>query len=221
MCGREEWTRVLCALRDKVYSSPPGQNGRHLSQATILNACFLNWIFGILIRISLKFVPGCTIDNKSAWVEVMAWHRTDDKLLSCWPISLTRVCGTGGSSGNGLPSNRRQVLMGSIYTAPLSPPHNGKTYSIMIYFDTEQPTSNGAYSYTLMIKIQDYRQCFGAAHLECWGTFGGNLKARVCVYRVFQMTGCLVEVLLASFGRNWFQCGSDEYQLSELASGEE
>ena len=46
-----------------------------------------NWIFfnkndRILIQISLKFVPRSPIDNKSALVLVMAWHRTGDKPLS-------------------------------------------------------------------------------------------------------------------------------------------
>ena len=34
----------------------------------------MNENFGILIRISLKFVPKCPIDNKLALVQVMAWR---------------------------------------------------------------------------------------------------------------------------------------------------
>ena len=40
---------------------------------------FLNENDGILVRISLKFVPRSPIDNKSALVQVMAWCRTGDK----------------------------------------------------------------------------------------------------------------------------------------------
>ena len=35
----------------------------------------------ISITISLKFVPKGPIDYKSALVQVMAWHRTDEKPL--------------------------------------------------------------------------------------------------------------------------------------------
>ena len=44
----------------------------------------LYWIspLGILLHISLKFVPKGAIDNKSVLVLVMAWHRPGDKPLS-------------------------------------------------------------------------------------------------------------------------------------------
>ena len=42
----------------------------------------------ILSLISLKFVPECPIDNNSALVQIMVWHRTDDKPLS---VCLTNV----------------------------------------------------------------------------------------------------------------------------------
>ena len=35
----------------------------------------------ILIQISLKLVPSSPIDNKSAFVQVIAWRRTGDKPL--------------------------------------------------------------------------------------------------------------------------------------------
>ena len=35
----------------------------------------------IFIRISLNFVPKGPFDNKSALVQVMAWHQTGDKPL--------------------------------------------------------------------------------------------------------------------------------------------
>ena len=40
---------------------------------------FLNKNDRILIQISLKFVPRSLIDNKSALVQEMVWHRRDDK----------------------------------------------------------------------------------------------------------------------------------------------
>ena len=40
---------------------------------------------GISIKISLKFVPKGAIDNKSAMVQVMSWHRKGDKSL---PVSM-------------------------------------------------------------------------------------------------------------------------------------
>ena len=43
---------------------------------------FMNENLVLLIRISLKFVPKGLIDNKSAFVQVMAWRWTSDKSLS-------------------------------------------------------------------------------------------------------------------------------------------
>ena len=42
---------------------------------------FLNENDGILMRISLKFVPKRPIDDKPAMVQVMAWRRIGDKPL--------------------------------------------------------------------------------------------------------------------------------------------
>ena len=53
-----------------------------MSDHTIFKRIFLNKKFCISIRFSLKFVPKGPIDNKSALVQVMAWHRTGDKPLS-------------------------------------------------------------------------------------------------------------------------------------------
>ena len=47
----------------------------------IFKCIFLNEKFGIVIRISLKFIPKDPIDNKWAMVQVMAWCRTGDKPL--------------------------------------------------------------------------------------------------------------------------------------------
>ena len=47
----------------------------------IFKCIILNEKVRISIKISLKFVPKGPIDNKSALVQVMAWHRTGDKPL--------------------------------------------------------------------------------------------------------------------------------------------
>ena len=60
-----------------INSSSPGQNGRHFAD-DLFKCIFLNEKFCISIRISLKIVPKCSIDNKSALVQVMVWRRTGD-----------------------------------------------------------------------------------------------------------------------------------------------
>ena len=47
----------------------------------IFKCFFMNEKFRISIWISLKFVPKGPIDNKSALVQVLAWHLTGDKPL--------------------------------------------------------------------------------------------------------------------------------------------
>ena len=63
-----------------INSSPPGQNGRHFADDSFKRN-FMNEKFFISIQISLKFVPRGPIDNKPAFVQVMAWRRTGDKPL--------------------------------------------------------------------------------------------------------------------------------------------
>ena len=48
----------------------------------IFKCIFVNEKFCILIKISLKFVPKGPIDNNSALVYIMAWHRIGYKPLS-------------------------------------------------------------------------------------------------------------------------------------------
>ena len=67
-CNGAPWT---------VNSSPPGQNGcRQYFQMH-----FREWK-SLYFKISLKFVPKGSIDNKAALVQVMAWCRIGDKPLS-------------------------------------------------------------------------------------------------------------------------------------------
>ena len=61
-------------------SSPPGQNGCYFADY-IFKCIFVNEKFGILIWISLKFVPKGAVDNESALVQLMAWHQAGNKPL--------------------------------------------------------------------------------------------------------------------------------------------
>ena len=61
-----------------LNSSPPGQNGRRLADDNF-KCIFMNGKFCILIQISLKIVPNGLVDNQSALVQVMAWHRAGNK----------------------------------------------------------------------------------------------------------------------------------------------
>ena len=57
------------------------QNGCHFAD-DIFKYIFLNENVWILIKISLKFVPKCPINNIPALVQKMAWRRPGDKPLS-------------------------------------------------------------------------------------------------------------------------------------------
>ena len=70
----------LIIVSQSFNSSPPGQNGRHFTD-NIFNYIFMNENIIILMQISLKFAPMGPIDNKSALVQVTAWHRPGDKPL--------------------------------------------------------------------------------------------------------------------------------------------
>ena len=59
----------------------PRQNGRHFPD-DILKCIFLNEKVSILIKISLKLIPKCSISNIPAFVQIMAWRRPGNKPLS-------------------------------------------------------------------------------------------------------------------------------------------
>ena len=71
----------------------PRQNGRNFAE-DIFICIFLNENVWIPIRISLKFVPKCLINNNPALVQIMAWCRPGDKPLSKpMMVSLpTHIC---------------------------------------------------------------------------------------------------------------------------------
>ena len=71
----------------------PRQNCHHFPD-NIFKCIFLNKNGRISIKISLKFVPKVPINNIAALVQIMAWHRPGDKLLSeSMTVSLlTHIC---------------------------------------------------------------------------------------------------------------------------------
>ena len=64
-----------------VNTLRPRQNGRRFADDTF-KRIFLNENVRISIKISLKFVPKGPTNNIQALVQIMAWHRSDDKPLS-------------------------------------------------------------------------------------------------------------------------------------------
>ena len=64
-----------------LNSPSRGQNGRHFVD-NILGYIFVNGMFCILIKMSLKDVPKAPIDKFLAWVQIMAWCRKGFKPLS-------------------------------------------------------------------------------------------------------------------------------------------
>ena len=78
-----------------VNTLRPRQNGRHFAD-DILKCIFLNENVWIPIKISLKFVPQCPINNIPALVQIMVWRRPGDKPLS-GPMMVrlpTHICVT-------------------------------------------------------------------------------------------------------------------------------
>ena len=67
-----------------------------VSQTTLSNTFFMNENVRISIKISLMFVPKVPINNIAALVQIMAWRRSDDKLLSepMMVSLLTHICVT-------------------------------------------------------------------------------------------------------------------------------
>ena len=68
-------------LLTRINTLRPRQNGRHFPDA-IFKRIFFNENAWISIKFSLKFVPKVPINNIPALVQIMAWRRSGDKLLS-------------------------------------------------------------------------------------------------------------------------------------------
>ena len=81
---------VLC-----INTLRPRQKGRHFPD-DIFKCIFFNENIWISIKFSLKFVPKGPINNIPALVQIMAWHRSGNKLLSepMLVSLLTHICVT-------------------------------------------------------------------------------------------------------------------------------
>ena len=91
------WDNLVSTMIPTVLinSLRPRQNGRQFGNDTY-KCIFLNGNAWIPIKISLKFVPKCRINNILALVQIMAWRRPGDKPLAepmivGWP---THICVT-------------------------------------------------------------------------------------------------------------------------------
>ena len=91
-----EFNDVSLDINDsKISTLRPRQNGRHFPD-DLYKCIFLNENVWISIKISLKFIPKCPIDNIPALVQIMAWRRLGDKPLS-EPMIVrlpTHICAT-------------------------------------------------------------------------------------------------------------------------------
>ena len=78
---------------DLINTLRPRQNGRHFAD-NIFKCIFLNGNVWIPIKISMNFVPKGPMNNNTALVQIMAWHRQDDKPLSepMMVVSPIHIC---------------------------------------------------------------------------------------------------------------------------------
>ena len=88
---------ILDISRKLILTHLSEQNGRHLAD-NLFRRIFMNEKVGILIEISLNFVPKGPIDNKSVLVQVMAWRWIGDKPLS-EPMLTQFTDAPGGTRG--------------------------------------------------------------------------------------------------------------------------
>ena len=81
----------------------PRQNGRQIPDD---NFKCIFWMKIYKFKISLKFGPKGPINNIPALVQIMAWHRQGDKLLSepMMDNSLTHICVTQHQWGKRFPN---------------------------------------------------------------------------------------------------------------------
>ena len=80
------WDRCMWLYCIHEWSSPFNtlqlrQNGCHFTDG-IFKLIFFNENVWVAIKISLNFVPKCSINNIPALVQIMAWRRPGDKPLS-------------------------------------------------------------------------------------------------------------------------------------------
>ena len=87
------WAVVVPPLYTFIKTLRPRYYGHHFADDTF-KCIFLNENISIPIKISLKFVPKCSINNIPALPEIMAWRRPGDKPLSepMMVSSVTHIC---------------------------------------------------------------------------------------------------------------------------------
>ena len=98
---------IPCMNKTAVNTLRPRQNG-HLFADDIFKCISLNENIWISIKISLKFVPKCVINNIPALVQIMTWRRPGDKPLS-EPLMVrlpTNICVTRPQWVKGHPRHR-------------------------------------------------------------------------------------------------------------------
>ena len=86
---------VTVNIMQGINTSRPIQNCCHFP-GDIFKCIFLNENVWISVKISLKFVPKCPINNIPTLVQTMAWGRPGEKPLSepIWVSLLTHICVT-------------------------------------------------------------------------------------------------------------------------------
>ena len=82
-----KWIDISIELTRELTLLPLDKMAAILADDTF-KRIFLNEKDRIPIRISLKFVPRSSVDNKPALVQAMAWRRTGDKPLPEPKITL-------------------------------------------------------------------------------------------------------------------------------------
>ena len=81
LVSMESIFKVVPELNYVFNTLRPRQDGCHFPD-DIFKLIFLNENVWIAVKISLKFVPRCPINNIPAMVQIMAWRRPGDKPLS-------------------------------------------------------------------------------------------------------------------------------------------
>ena len=96
---------------DTLNTLRPGQHGRHFADDG-LRCISLNENVWILIKISLKFVPGGSINNNPTLFQIMAWRRPGDKPLSeTMMVRLLTHCASLGLNELNTRIHRMQSLL--------------------------------------------------------------------------------------------------------------
>ena len=115
-----------------INTLEPRQNGRRFADDTF-KRLFLNENDRISIKISLKFVPKGPINNNPALVQIMAWRRSGDKILSELMMvnSQTHMCLI---TSKDIPhrTNFQVHFLHIVFRSNFTDPINNKSVSVQI-----------------------------------------------------------------------------------------